>query len=65
MPRTLSPAAAQAILARETAVVFLSSMRITHPGLPEPIRIVNNTEPVMRVVRWRANGPACPHRSHS
>lgn len=48
MPRTLSPAAAQAILARETAVVFLSAMRITHPDLVEPIRIVNNTEPVQR-----------------
>ena len=48
MPRALSPDATRAILARETALVFLSSLRITHPDLPETIRIVNNTEPVIR-----------------
>jgi len=61
MPRILSPVAAQAILARETAVVFLSSMRITHADLPETIRIVNNTEPVIRAdgeyIPWAFEAP--------
>lgn len=61
MPRTLSPAAAEAILSRETAVVFLSAMRVTHPALAEPIRIVNNTESVQRAdgeyVAWSFEAP--------
>lgn len=47
MPRVLSPAAAKAILARETAEVFLCLLEITHPAIA-PVRIVNNTEPVTR-----------------
>lgn len=47
MPRTLSAAAASAILARETAEVFLACLTISGPGL-DTLRAVNNTEPVMR-----------------
>lgn len=47
MPRTLSAAAASAILARETAEVFLACLTIEGPGL-ETLRAVNNTEPVVR-----------------
>lgn len=47
MPRVLSPAAAKAILARQTAEVFLILLEIEHPDI-ETIRIVNNTEKVVR-----------------
>ena len=47
MPRTLSNAAAAAILARETAEVFLACLTISGDGL-DTIRIVNNTEAVER-----------------
>lgn len=47
MSRTLSPTAAQAILARETAEVFLCCLTITGDGL-DTLRAVNNTEPVVR-----------------
>lgn len=47
MPRTLSPAAAQAILARETAEVFLVCLTISGDGI-DTLRAVNNTEPVVR-----------------
>lgn len=47
MPRTLSPTAAAAILARETAEVFLVCLTISGPGL-ETLRAVNNTEAVVR-----------------
>lgn len=45
--RTLSPAAAKAILSAETPEVFLACLTITHPSI-SPIRIVNNTETVVR-----------------
>ena len=48
MPRTLSNAAAAAILARETAEVFLACLTISGDGL-DTIRIVNNTEQVVRL----------------
>ena len=42
-------------------MVFLSSLRITHPDLADPIRIVNNTEPVQRAdgeyVPWSFEAP--------
>lgn len=47
MPRTLSAAAAAAILARETGEVFLACLTISGDGL-ETVRIVNNTEQVIR-----------------
>lgn len=45
--RTLTPEAAQAILARETSEAFLALMQITGPGM-EPIRVVNNLESITR-----------------
>lgn len=47
MPRILSSVAAQSILAEETAEAWLCLLTITHPDL-QTIRIVNNTEPVVR-----------------
>lgn len=47
MSRQLSSAAARAILARETEEVFLCLLEMAHPAL-ETIRIVNNTEAVIR-----------------
>jgi hypothetical protein len=49
MPRTLSPTAARAILARECEEVFLVLLEIEHPDI-DTIRIVNNTEKVVRGV---------------
>ncbi|OOW67089.1 hypothetical protein Xmar_07710 [Xanthomonas axonopodis pv. martyniicola] len=48
MPRILSASAAQSILAEDTAEVWLACLTITHAQL-EPIRIVNNTETVIRL----------------
>lgn len=47
--RVLTPQAASAIIARETEEVFLACLTLTHPDL-DTIRIVNNTETVIRVV---------------
>jgi len=47
MPRLLSPAAAAAALAPQTAEVFVTLLRITAPGM-ETIRIANDTQPVVR-----------------
>jgi hypothetical protein len=47
MPRILTPTAAQAILARETAEVFLVCLTISGPGL-DTLRAVNNTQPIVR-----------------
>lgn len=47
MPRILTPTAAQAILARETAEVFLVCLTIE---AGDTYRIVNNTESVVRLV---------------
>ncbi|WP_396616804.1 DUF1833 family protein [Lysobacter soli] len=47
MARVLSPTAARAILARETEEVFLVLLAIEHPDIAT-VRIVNNTEPVVR-----------------
>lgn len=47
MSRTVSPTALQAMLARETDEVFLVCMRISHSSFGT-IRVVNNTEPVVR-----------------
>lgn len=46
--RTLSAAAAEAILARETGEVFLACLTISGDGL-DTMRIVNNTEQVVRI----------------
>jgi hypothetical protein len=47
MSRTISPSALQAMLARETAEVFLVTMRIIHSSFTT-IRIVNNTEQITK-----------------
>ena len=47
MPRTLSPAAARAILARETGEIFLACLTISGPGL-DTLRAVNDTQPLVR-----------------
>lgn len=47
--RILSPQAASSIIARETEEVFLACLTLTHPDL-DTIRIVNNTQTVIRVV---------------
>jgi hypothetical protein len=47
MPRQLSAAAARAIIARETAEVFLACLTISGPGLPT-LRCVNDTQPLVR-----------------
>ncbi|GIX17694.1 MAG: hypothetical protein KatS3mg119_1880 [Rhodothalassiaceae bacterium] len=48
MPRVLSPTAAQAILASDSEEVFVVLVTIDHPSLVQPIRIANDTEPVVR-----------------
>jgi hypothetical protein len=48
MPRVLSPAATKAILARETEEVFLVLLTLEHPDISPTIRIVNNTEQIVR-----------------
>lgn len=47
MPRTLSPAAARAIIARETAEVFLACLTISGDGL-DTLRAVNDSQPLVR-----------------
>lgn len=47
MPRILSPAAAQSVLAANTSEVWVAALRITHPSM-EPIRIVNDSIPMVR-----------------
>lgn len=47
MPRTLSTAAARAILARETGEVFLACLTISGAGL-DTLRAVNDTQPLVR-----------------
>lgn len=47
MPRTLTPTAVQAILARETDQVFVPLMLIEHESI-EPVRICADTVPVVR-----------------
>lgn len=54
MPRILSPAAAQAVLALDTDKVLVSALTITHPEL-ETIRIVNDS-----VASNRAGGTYIP-----
>ena len=44
--RTLSPAALQAGFEQQTDEVFLVLLQITHPNLPDAIRVVNNNENV-------------------
>lgn len=48
MPRTLSPEAVAAFLSQESDEVLFACVRIDHPDLPAPIRLVNNTEPSER-----------------
>lgn len=43
----LSEAAARASLAPQTGEVFLAYLKVTHPDI-DPIRIVNNNEPITR-----------------
>ena len=49
MSRVVSPTALQAMLARETDEVFLVCLRLYHTSFPAVIRLVNNTEPVVRM----------------
>lgn len=44
----LSPAAMQSLLAQTTGEVWLSFLRIEHPSLPEPIRLVCNYTSITR-----------------
>lgn len=44
----LSPAALQAALAQETEEVFLACLTIEHPDLQTPIRLVNDTQDLVR-----------------
>lgn len=44
----ISPTAMQALLAQQTSEVFLSFLRVEHPSLAEPRRLVCNTQPIER-----------------
>lgn len=46
--REVSPTALQAMLAQETAEVFVPCLTIDHPDLPAPLRLAYNSEPLMR-----------------
>lgn len=46
MSRPVSPAARQAMYARQTEAVFLDLVEITHPALAEPLRFVYNTQAI-------------------
>ena len=46
MSRSLSLAARRAVNAQETVEVFLLLLTLDHPDLAEPIRVVNNLEPI-------------------
>lgn len=46
--REVSAPALQAMLAQETAEVFVPLLRIEHPDLADPILLAYNTEPVVR-----------------
>ncbi|MGP1664445.1 MAG: DUF1833 family protein [Rhodanobacter sp.] len=45
----ISPAAFQALLAQQTSEVLLSFIRVEHPSLPAPRRLVCNTQPITRL----------------
>ena len=47
MPRTLSTVAVNAALAQENPDPFLVLLAISHPNMPEPLRVVNNTEEIV------------------
>ena len=47
MPRDLSLAALQAMLAQSTDVVLVSLLEVNHASLSSPIRLVNNTEDIV------------------
>lgn len=49
MHRNLSPEAIAAFLSQESDEVLFACVRIDHPDLPAPIRLVGNTEPAERV----------------
>lgn len=44
--RTVSTTATEAMMSPQTGEVFLVILEITHPDLPTPIRVVNNTQSV-------------------
>lgn len=48
MTTQLSLQGLQAVLAQETPEVFLSCLTLTHPNLAVPIRVVNNTQDLVR-----------------
>jgi len=46
MSRNVSAAAQQAAFAQETSAVFLILLKLDHPDMSTPIRVVNNTESI-------------------
>lgn len=48
MPRNVSQAALQGILAEETGEVFLATLKITHPDMATPIRVVHDKQDLVR-----------------
>src|SRR5690606_35550711 len=48
MHRNLSPEAIAAFLSQESDEVLFACVRIDHPDLPAPIRLVGNTAPAER-----------------
>lgn len=44
--RNLTQTSLVAVLSEETGVVFVTTLKIEHPDIPEPLRFVNNTEAV-------------------
>lgn len=46
MPRTLSPRLRRAINAQESAEVLVTLVELTHPTLPAPIRVCNDSKAV-------------------
>lgn len=45
---SLSVAAIKALLDQQTDEIFLTTLEISHPAWGNPVRIVNNTEPIVR-----------------
>lgn len=50
MPRQLSQSAFHQMFSQEQTDVFLMCLTLTHPDLPEPIRVVHNTRALQRDV---------------
>lgn len=48
MSRNLSTTALQSVLSQETGEVWLATLKIDHADMATPIRVVNNTEDIVR-----------------